>query len=194
MRASVICLSHAEGAGGPEIGRLLAERVNFRYVDDEINLVAARAENLYPEAVSQAESREAGRKLEVDFHRFEQTEAVRELIRDAILATADEGDAVIVAHAASFALADRESVLRVLVTASPERRLLRVADAEGLDAKSAEKALKESDKGRDAYLKQFYGVSHELPTHYDLVVNTDRFTTEEAVDTIVQAAARDDHA
>jgi len=158
-------------------------------IDDEIILAAARRQNLYPEAVSQAESRGTGRKLEVDFHRFEQTDAVRDLIREAILATADEGDVVIVAHAASFALADRESVLRVLVTASTERRLRRLSEAEGLDQKSAEKVLKESDKGRDAYLKRFYGVGRELPTHYDLVVNTDRFAPEEAVETIVQAAA-----
>jgi len=53
----VICVSHIEGTGGQEIGRLLAERVKFRYVDDEIILAAARTENLYPEAVSEAESR-----------------------------------------------------------------------------------------------------------------------------------------
>jgi cytidylate kinase len=191
MPASVICVSHTEGAGGQEIARLLSERVKFRYVDDEIIAAAARTEELYPEAVSQAESREAGRKLEVDFHRFEQTETVRDLIRNAILATADEGNVVIVAHAASFALAERESVLRVFVTASTESRLLRLSDAEGLDAKAAEKVLKDSDKGRDAYLKRFYGVSRELPTHYDLVINMDRFETGAAVETIARAAAGD---
>jgi hypothetical protein len=35
-------------------------------------------------------------------------------------------------------------------------------------------------------------VGRELPTHYDLLVNTDRFTTEEAVETIVQAATTAD--
>ncbi len=189
MPASVICISHAEGAGGPEIGRLLAERVQFRYVDDGIIFAAARAENLYPEAVSEAESRDAGRQLAVDFHRFEQTETLRELIRDAILTTADEGNVVIVAHAASFALAERENVLRVLVTASDESRLRRLSDAEGLDAKAAVKLLRDSDKGRAAYLKQFYDVSQELPTHYDLVVNTDRIATEQAVETIARAAS-----
>jgi cytidylate kinase len=189
MRTSVICLSHTEGAGGQEIGQLLAERVQFRYVDDEIIFEAARSAGLYPEAVAEAEAPDAGRKLEVDFHRFEQTETLRELIRDAILATADEGNVVIVAHAASFALADRENVLRILVTASTESRQLRLADAEGLDAKSAATLLDDSDKGRDVYLKKFYGVSQELPTHYDLVVNTDRLATEQAVETIVGAAA-----
>ena len=187
----MICVSHTEGAGGQEIARLLAERVKFRYVDDGIILDAARSEELYPEAVSQAESRQAGRKLEVDFHRFEQTETVRDLIRNAILATADEGKVVIVAHAASFALAERKSVLRVLVTASTESRLLRLADTEGIDAKSAEKVLKDSDRGREAYLKRFYGVSRELPTHYDLVINTDRFEPGAAVETIARAAAGD---
>jgi cytidylate kinase len=35
-------------------------------------------------------------------------------------------------------------------------------------------------------------VGRELPSHYDLVVNTDRFATEEAVKTIVQAATTAD--
>ena len=191
MRTSVICLSHTEGAWGQEIGRLLAKRVEFRYLDDGIIGEAAHTEKLYPEAVSQAESRNAGRQLEVDFHRFEQTETLRELIRDTILATADEGNVVIVSHAASFTLADRENVLRILVTASTESRVRRLCDAEGLDEKSAAKILRDSDKGREAYLKRFYGISRELPTHYDLVVNTDRLAPEEAVETIVQAAKAD---
>jgi cytidylate kinase len=147
MPASVICISHTEGAGGPEIGRLLATRLGFRYVDHGIIADAARAEKLLPEAVARAESRDAKRQLEVDFHRFEQTETIRDLIRRAIIATADEGDVVIVAHAASFALADDPGALRVLVTASTDSRARRVSEEDGLDARSAAARLKESDKG-----------------------------------------------
>ena len=32
------------------------------------------------------------------------------------------------------------------------------------------------------------GVAHELPTHYDLVINTDRLSTERAVETIANAS------
>jgi hypothetical protein len=181
--ASVICLSHADGAGGREIGELLAHRLGFRYVDDGIVVAAAGAGQLYPEAVAVAESPGAGRRLEVDFHRFEPTERVRELIRDAVRATADEGKVVIVAHAASFTLDGRDDVLRVLVTAPREARVERIA-ADGRAAKS----LDEADKAREQYLKRFYGVSRELPTHYDLVVNTERLTAGRAVDAIVAAA------
>jgi cytidylate kinase len=138
--------------------------------------------------VVEAESRRAGRRLEVDFNRYESTEKVRGLIRDAILATADEGRVVIGAHAASFALAGRDGVLRVLVTASDEARLGRLTAEAGLDPKAAAKELEESDRGRDAYLKSFYGVGRELPTHYDLVVNTDRLAPEAVVETIARAA------
>ncbi len=189
MPAPVICISHAEGAGGQEIGRLLAERTGRRYVDDGIVVAAARAQGLYPEAVSLAESRGAGRRLEVDFNRFERTETLRELIREAVSTTADEGNAVIVAHAASYALSDREGVLRVLVIASTDTRIGRIAGTDDSDEKAAAKVLKESDKGRAAYLKHFYGIAHELPTQYDLVLNTDRLTTEAAVSAIVAAAA-----
>jgi cytidylate kinase len=189
MRASVICISHAEGSGGQEIGRLVAERLGLRYVDDGIIGAAAEADKVYPEAVALAESRHAGRQIEVDFHRFEPTETLRGVIRDAIIATADEGNAVIVAHAASFALADRDNVLRVLVIASTENRLLRIRNRDGFDAKTAAKHVKESDKGRAAYLKHFYGVGEELPTHYDLVINTDKLPTEAAVQAIANAAA-----
>jgi len=136
-----------------------------------------------------AESRRAGRQLEVDFHRFERTETVRQLIRDAIGETADGGNVVIVAHAASHALADRETVFRVFITASTETRVRRLAESEELSEKSAAKLLDDSDKSRAAYLKDFYGVSHELPTHYDLVLNTDRLTPEQAVRAIVGAAS-----
>ncbi len=95
---------------------------------------------------------------------------------------------MIVSHAASFALADRPAVLRVLVTASPETRLQRIAEAEGIDGKLADKRVTESDRARADYLQRFYNVKHELPTHYDLVVSTDRLSTDEAAVVIASAA------
>ena len=49
---------------------------------------------------------------------------------------------------------------------------------------------KQEDSGRAAYLKQFYGIDRELPTHYDLVVNTDLLTTEDASNLVVTASGR----
>jgi cytidylate kinase len=95
---------------------------------------------------------------------------------------------VIVSHAASFALPGRE-VLRVLVTASPETRARRVAETRGLAERDAARELKKEDGARADYLKRFYSVDRELPTHYDIVVNTDVLTPEEAAEVIAVAAS-----
>jgi cytidylate kinase len=188
MQASVICIAHTTGADGFEVGQAVAGRLGFAFADDAIVTAAARGEGLLPEAVSRAEQRGVGRTLEVDFGRVERTEAVRDLIRQAVVAAADGGDVVIVSHAASYALAGRQDVLRVLVTASSERRARRIADVEGLDEKHADRRLAESDRARADYLRRFYHVRRELPTDYDLVVSTDRLTPDEAAGLIAAAA------
>jgi hypothetical protein len=60
---------------------------------------------------------------------------------------------------------------------------------EGLDRAAAEKTIKSSDAARADYLKRFYGVK-ELPTSYDLVVNTDALSLERAADLIAHAASQ----
>jgi cytidylate kinase len=61
----------------------------------------------------------------------------------------------------------------MLVTASPEVRARRLAGDAQIGEREAKKAVEESDRQRREYLARFYDVRRELPTHYDLVVNTD---------------------
>ena len=106
---------------------------------------------------------------------------LRGLIRDTILTVADRGRVVIVAHAASMALGPRPGVLRVLVTGSPETRVERLVLAGLLTEKDAATAIDESDRNRRQYLEMFYGVQDEGPAYYDLVINTDRLSIDQAV-------------
>jgi cytidylate kinase len=115
-------------------------------------------------------------------------EDMRTLIRHAIHEIGRRGDAVIVAHAASMALTDMDGVLRVLVTASPHTRALRLAESESLDPAAAAAAVAESDGERRDYFRRFYKLEQELPTHYDLTLSTDVLTAAEAAAAIVAAA------
>lgn len=123
-----------------------------------------------------------------------QSEELRALIRSAIDEFTAAGEVVILAHAASQSLAGREQVLRVLVTASASTRSARLAESFGLSAKEADSRVKNGDAGRADYLKRFYGIERELPTHYDLVVNTDGLTPGEAAAAIVSVAGSASHA
>jgi uncharacterized protein len=198
----VVCISHATGAGGEDVGRLVAERLGFLYVDDEIVARAAARGGISPQDVADAERRKplVSRLLETLAETSEvgpsvlapgvDRNDVRALVRETIERTASLGNAVIVAHAASHVVEPGDAALRVLVTASPSTRADRLCTtAEPLDAAKAARAVKHSDAGRRDYLKRFYDVDEELPTHYDLVVNTDALSVELAAELITRATS-----
>jgi cytidylate kinase len=208
MKASVVCVSHATGAGGNEVGRLVAERLGFRYVDEDLVSQAALRAGVDASEIADEERRKSWLGRVLDDLAVGGGEAwamtglgpygavgvattsdeLRAYIREAIEETAGHGKAVIVAHAASHALAGRQETLRVLVTASPATRAGRVAEAEGLDETRAARAIKDADAGRADYLRRFHAVEQELPTQYDLVLNTDQLSPEQAAALISEAA------
>jgi len=49
--------------------------------------------------------------------------------------------------------------------------------------------VKDSDASRRDYLRRFYDVGEELPIHYDLVVNTDVLSLEQAARLVAEAAS-----
>lgn len=203
MTHQAVCISHATGADGAAVGRAVAERLGFRYVDEEVIAEAAEWAELDPALVADAERRkplvarllghmteggQAQRLPSGQWARTLPTDAdLRALITDALRSFADSGSVVIVSHAASFALAGGE-VLRVLVTASDETRARRVSETSGTDEREAARQIRTEDGARADYLKRFYGVERELPTHFDIVINTDALTPEQAADLIASAA------
>lgn len=207
MARSVVCISHASGAGGEEVGRLVAGQLGFLYVDDEIVARAAASGGIAPEDVADEERRKslATRLLEGLAQGGEAwalghgsppgsraelpSDHVRALITETIAQTAARGDVVIVAHGASHLVPAGAGALRVLVTASPGTRAERLGRREGLDPTRAARAVKDSDAGRRDYLRRFYHVDEELPTHYDLVVNTDVLAPDDAARVVVRAAS-----
>ena len=52
---AIIVISHQMGAGGPEIGTALAQRLGYRYVNQELLLDAARRYGLAEEKLSHLE-------------------------------------------------------------------------------------------------------------------------------------------
>ena len=205
----VVAISRAAGAEGERVGALVAERLGFRYVNEEIISRAAEKQGIDPAAIADAERRKGvilrvleglgqggaagatpGGAMWVpdDSTELAQSHDLRALIRETIHETAARGHVVIVAHAAAFALAGRDDLVRVFVTAPAEIRTQRIAEARGADAAQAAKELKRSDEARAAYLKTFYGVEHELPTHYDLVLNTETLEPDVAAEIVARAA------
>jgi cytidylate kinase len=213
MARRVICISRVLGAGGHEVGRLVADKLGYRLADEEIVQRAAESSGVSVEDLADAERRmkvmeRLTRNLansggavgvvgggaiifDMPMSTPPDPKSLRALIQKSIHETAERGNAVIVSHAASYTLAGQKDVLRVLVTASTKTRESRIADHGSLDEKKAAKAVAESDAGRASYLKRFHNIGEELPTHYDLALNSDTMPLELISDIIVSAAKAD---
>ncbi len=200
MECKVISISRALGAGGEEIGLDVAARLGFRFVDEEIVARAAEKAGVSPQTIEKAERTPPLVERILQFMGTTAVEpagyvpavaqmspAYEALIEQVIRETAAQGNVVIVAHGASIPLAGQSGVLRVLVTGSPDSRAARIS-SHGSDLRKARKAVEDSDRERKRYLERFYGIGAELPTHYDIVLNTDVLPLPVAADVIVAAA------
>lgn len=192
--ASSVCISHTAGSGGAEVGQLVAERLGYRVVDEAIVAAAASREGVSAAAVADAErrkslvsrlvrefSRAGGELAPLAAYDADGDERLRGVIRDVVHETVAGGRVVVLSHAASIGLGGRAGLLRVLVTASLRTRAKRLG--------GSEREVKADDAARADYIRRFYDVDRELPTHYDVVVNTDVLDVQRAAAVIAAAAA-----
>jgi cytidylate kinase len=209
VTCTVVCLSASDGAAGEDIAPLVADRLGLRIVDEEVIARAAAEAGVAAHVAAEVEQRRslATRMLDqlagagvaagtsgvmglpaIDLSDLAPSaDRLRPLIRSSIEEIADQGQVLIVAHAASLALGARPGTLRVFVTASLETRRRRVAAARSVDDAEAQRLVARGDRNRADYLKRFHRVT-EQPEHYDIVINTDTLTTDRAAELIAQAA------
>jgi cytidylate kinase len=205
VRYRSVCISSEDGTGAFEAARQAADSLGLRVIDEDIVTRAALEAGVERDVVADVERRKSKllRLLEsmgpasagaaymtAEAVAYDQpaSDELRGLIRGVIEETAAAGGAMIVSHAASMALAEQTDILRVLITASSQTRCRRLAAALGVDEAEAQRTIKKADANRADYIKRFYGIAAERPTHYDLVINTDRLSPADAAALIVAVA------
>src|SRR5436190_8157325 len=97
---------------------------------------------------------------------------------------------VIVGRCGNEALATLPGALHVLVIAGQRRRIERVMAADGVNAYDARDRIKDSDRRRAAYARQFYKAGWLDPVRYDLTVTTDKLDFDAAAGIVVDAVQR----
>lgn len=202
MDYRAVALSQVYGSGAEAVGRAVADQLGFGYLNEAIVAQVARDRGVDRAVVSEAEQRKSffSRLAEMalraapdvssppPLYAFDETDMLLWLIRDAVRDAADRGNVVLVAHAACYACAGRPDVLRVWVTAPPSTRASRLTSELGLSDKDAARAVRQSDAARASYLKRVHGIGEESSTDYDVVINTERLSTEAAAGLIAGLA------
>jgi cytidylate kinase len=188
-----IALSRLPESGAEELGRILAERLDYGFFDIEIVDQIARAAGIQRQLVAGVDEHVRSvidRYVTDSFSAgaFTESDYLRALVR-AVHTLSERGMAVILGRGSPFILT-AEQALRVLVVADRTSRVERLAAREGLEVVEAERLLDQREAGRHEFLHHHFGVDPDDPALYDLVINTGTLGMDCAAAVVLEALAR----
>ena len=94
---------------------------------------------------------------------------------------------VIRGRGSQFILKDYPGALHILVVAPFKVRLKRVMQNFQLNQENAKREIDHFDKSSREFIKRYFKAEWEDPVHYDIVVNTERFSFPAAASIVVDA-------
>src|SRR5438876_8354141 len=207
MAPPVITVTRQYASGGAAVAQQVAAGLRWTVIDNEFVDEVARRAGLAPALVAEHVERAPGllerlaRTLAVAspemliasdaVPRAEQDEATIVKLTERIIAeAAAHGRVVLVGRGVQALLAQRPDALHIYVVASKPWRMQLAVRRLGADPATAERVVDDTDRQRDQYVKTYYGRQRQDLGNYDLVVNTERLSTEGAAQLIVAEARR----
>ena len=203
----VITINRELGSGGRTVGRKLAEKLGVPYYD---KLLIQSLQEKYNLTVDEIEKEKGNKhtwltylknafvsinqnKDELWYYQMvngEQGDMVTSedmfKVEQQILKSVAEEQSCIIAGRSGFHIfANHPNHLSIMIQASMEYRIERVMKKQGLSREQAEKAIKHVDKMRENYVKKYTGKSRYDTRNYNLVINMDGKTEDEAVNLIL---------
>ena len=207
----VITISREIGTGGGSVGVKLAEKLNVPYsnkqliqaLEEKFNLnrkgieyLKSTKKNWFKDLFEQvAPAPKATIKVgDYTFSReFQDNVTVKHIYeaeKEILNAIADQGSCVITGRSAFFVLKDRPNKVDIFITASKDARIERVMAKQNLTKEEATKLVEKVDTGRDNYVKRFTGLSRYDMRNYNLILDMDYLTEDEAVEKILAFIGR----
>ena len=190
----IVTLSHEIGAGGPEIGQTLAERLSLHYVDQELISQAALRYGLLEEKLSNLD--EAKPSL---FERFDaETRRYITVLQTALYEFAEKDRVVLMGRSGQWLLRGIPHVLRVRVMAPFDLRVKHLGKrlsgqmGEHTNPRMVHDMARRDDTEKAGRMRYLYEVDVRDPALYDLVINTEKLSIDAAVELIAGVLQRPD--
>lgn len=203
----IITISRELGSGGRTVGRKLAAALDVRYSDKELIRQLMEQFNLTASGIEQLKGKrknwisdfitfvapvpKVGMLVNTDSRYIQEfrpdltTDDLFKAETQILQSIADEGSCVIAGRSGFFVLKDRPNKLDIFITASPEHRIERVMRKQQLSREEAMAAIERVDKARDNYVQRYTGKSRNDARNYDLCLNMDSLSEDDAVELIL---------
>jgi shikimate kinase len=170
------------GAGGQEIGRMLAQDFDAKFYDRELLNLAAKESGFSEKIFKQNDEKKGFLKglLNVQMphlsggnlysSNFSQ-ESLFQFQSDAIRKAAAEGSCVFLGRCADYILRDFDNVVNVFITASMDFRVKLVSKVKELDADQTRKLIEHVESARSQYYNYYTGKKWGAAESYDLCID-----------------------
>lgn len=202
----VITINRELGSGGRTVGRLLAEKLGVPFYDKALIKALQEKYHLSTTEIEQLKGRkhswwaDVERILKIDtgvsmdYYMPKKGDAPELLTTDEMFKAetqilqdlAVEKSCVVAGRSGFHVFRMHPNHLSVLIQASMEYRVERVARKQNVTPEEARKIIDQVDKMRENYVKKYTGTSRYDTRNYQLVITADDKTEEEIANFIMQ--------
>jgi cytidylate kinase len=202
----VITINRELGSGGRTIGRLLAEKLGVPFYDKAVIKALQEKYNLTTAEIERLKGRkhswwaDVERILKIDagmsmnYYLPKKDDAPDLLTTDEMFKTetsilkdlAAEKSCIVAGRSGFHVFRDHPNHLSILIQASMDYRVERVARKQNMTEDEARKTIEQVDKMRENYVKKYTGTSRYDTRNYQLVITADGKTEEEIADMIMR--------
>jgi cytidylate kinase len=182
---AVITVSRQMGSLGCEVANIVASKLGYHLVWRDLINQAAKLSGMPEMALAAID--ELG--LFGLSPSRQMCQAYRQAVKQVVLDLADQGNVIIVGRAGQAILAVRDDAVHVRLIASIELRAERIAQRQSISLECARAQIQASDQYRARYLRRCYGVRWDSSELYHLIINTGRFTPNQAASIICQTVS-----
>ena len=190
MKHIIINVGRQVGAGGLEIGRMLAQDFDAKFYDRELLNLAAKESGFSEKFFKQNDEKKgfirglfnvqsphlSGSSMYGS--NFSQ-ESLFQFQSDAIRKAAAEGSCVFLGRCADYILRDFENVVNIFITASIDFRVDIISKVKELDADHARKLIEHVESRRAQYYNYYTGKKWGAAESYDFCIDASILGLEE---------------
>jgi cytidylate kinase len=191
---ATICISRKLGVGAVEIADIVAEKIGYRVVDQQLLQHIATQARLSEKTVAIFDERYPGRLRELvslafGEKAFIKSDYAKQLFSSAY-AIAAFGPTIFVGRGVHLLL-PREKVLAVRIISSVQFRVQRLVSLMNISKEEAAKQVRELDEQQRAFFKEVYNKKDASQYEFDLVINCDYIKKPRFVAEIILSAFRE---
>jgi len=196
---AVITISRQFGAGGITLGKMVAKRLGYSFIDTEIIKMVAEMANVSTSFVETVE-KEAGGKFSKLINKLVSKPLLERVLKDEhgyideeiyldylvliIAQMADEGNVVILGRGSQYILGDHPDAYHFLLIDEFDNRVRFMMEHYDLPQSRAAQVVKSEDKRRLNLYRKLHKTDYDRPSLYHLVLNMNRISLDKAQELI----------